>query len=462
MLAAATHTRAAVRLRDATPPRARPRAPRHHPLTPAPVCEPTTLLARQFRSAMTRGATACGVAGTGRRRSRPSGSCTRCGASRSRGRRCRSRPAARTPPTRRCLRRVEADGSGSRRAAGITCAAATGRARRRAARGAPTSAGAAAGTAECAGSDVHRSTSERRAGVVLSRPEVAGMSRRGGRRGGAGGAALAIVGAPIAVGFYSVEFGIAAILALGAFAWLLLKRPHAVAWFAARRGATLTGIVLCACLLMAGLVAGAVSREDDARAAARLQQNETEMQAGRDRDAAEEAQRRTSARAVEAQRTAERAQVEAIEARRTPSERAALASAQLSGNGTAVDRFCAANLLLAPIPADQQHAADVRTALHALRRAERAALREQRDSFDEGRGLVCGDGEISPSCTCHGSHRGCCSHHGGVRGCEPLPDEVSCPTPSPLKRDQSIVTRSPLSASGPPRRRCCRQQTRRV
>jgi hypothetical protein len=31
--------------------------------------------------------------------------------------------------------------------------------------------------------------------------------------------------------------------------------------------------------------------------------------------------------------------------------------------------------------------------------------------------LLCGDGSLSPSCTCGGSHRGCCSWHGGVAGC---------------------------------------------
>lgn len=33
--------------------------------------------------------------------------------------------------------------------------------------------------------------------------------------------------------------------------------------------------------------------------------------------------------------------------------------------------------------------------------------------------LFCRDGSTSPTCTCAGSHRGCCSWHGGVAGCEP-------------------------------------------
>ncbi len=32
--------------------------------------------------------------------------------------------------------------------------------------------------------------------------------------------------------------------------------------------------------------------------------------------------------------------------------------------------------------------------------------------------LLCCDGTLSPSCTCGGSRRGCCSHHGGVCGCD--------------------------------------------
>lgn len=31
--------------------------------------------------------------------------------------------------------------------------------------------------------------------------------------------------------------------------------------------------------------------------------------------------------------------------------------------------------------------------------------------------LLCRDGTTSPTCTCGGPRRGCCSHHGGVAGC---------------------------------------------
>jgi outer membrane protein OmpA-like peptidoglycan-associated protein len=35
-----------------------------------------------------------------------------------------------------------------------------------------------------------------------------------------------------------------------------------------------------------------------------------------------------------------------------------------------------------------------------------------------GGGLMCNDGTMSPTCSCAGSHRGCCSWHGGVAGCQ--------------------------------------------
>ncbi len=36
------------------------------------------------------------------------------------------------------------------------------------------------------------------------------------------------------------------------------------------------------------------------------------------------------------------------------------------------------------------------------------------------RGLLCCDGEQSPTCKCHGPHQGCCSHHRGICGCTPV------------------------------------------
>lgn len=43
----------------------------------------------------------------------------------------------------------------------------------------------------------------------------------------------------------------------------------------------------------------------------------------------------------------------------------------------------------------------------------------QKDPAPSGGGSVqCRDGSASPTCSCGGSLRGCCSHHGGVAGCK--------------------------------------------
>jgi len=52
----------------------------------------------------------------------------------------------------------------------------------------------------------------------------------------------------------------------------------------------------------------------------------------------------------------------------------------------------------------------------AAERRRRAADNPPAEAWPQG--LRCNDGTMSPSCTCGGSHRGCCSHHGGVAGCE--------------------------------------------
>ncbi len=49
------------------------------------------------------------------------------------------------------------------------------------------------------------------------------------------------------------------------------------------------------------------------------------------------------------------------------------------------------------------------------RKREEAAERRAARSYGA---LLCNDGTTSPTCTCGGSHRGCCSRHGGVAGCE--------------------------------------------
>ncbi len=49
--------------------------------------------------------------------------------------------------------------------------------------------------------------------------------------------------------------------------------------------------------------------------------------------------------------------------------------------------------------------------------AKRRAAAVQRRANRSSRSLLCRDGTLSPTCTCGGSRRGCCSHHGGVAGC---------------------------------------------
>jgi hypothetical protein len=79
---------------------------------------------------------------------------------------------------------------------------------------------------------------------------------------------------------------------------------------------------------------------------------------------------------------------------------------------------------------DEQALAKQQKAEQAKRQAEekrrqaaaehQRRIEEERESrrMSEPEGLLCCDGSISPSCSCGGSHRGCCSHHGGVCGCQ--------------------------------------------
>jgi hypothetical protein len=55
--------------------------------------------------------------------------------------------------------------------------------------------------------------------------------------------------------------------------------------------------------------------------------------------------------------------------------------------------------------------------LAAERERRRQAAEAERANRSSG-GLLCNDGTLSPTCTCAGSHRGCCSWHGGVAGCQ--------------------------------------------
>mgnify|MGYP000482202019 CR=1 FL=1 len=111
----------------------------------------------------------------------------------------------------------------------------------------------------------------------------------------------------------------------------------------------------------------------------------------------------------------------------TASELAARAMAALRGAGPRAERYCAAFRELEAVPASQQPDPSVRGAWRAVESAERLALREYQAANNDGRRLLCRDGQLSPSCSCRGPRRGCCSWHGGVRGCEPLPSRVLCP-----------------------------------
>lgn len=123
-----------------------------------------------------------------------------------------------------------------------------------------------------------------------------------------------------------------------------------------------------------------------------------------------------------------KAEEQAIEAARTPFERANLAIAVL--NGVAMPGkhgpVCRAHSLLDRITTEDRASSKVREALALLARKEAAQLLAERPAFEKQRGLLCGDGWISP-CQCQGSHRGCCSHHRGVAECEPYPTRVGCP-----------------------------------
>lgn len=66
--------------------------------------------------------------------------------------------------------------------------------------------------------------------------------------------------------------------------------------------------------------------------------------------------------------------------------------------------------------AKQEAAAAKREAAARQQRSSQPASTSGSHSSSSG-ALRCCDGSISPSCTCAGSRRGCCSHHGGVCGC---------------------------------------------
>lgn len=63
----------------------------------------------------------------------------------------------------------------------------------------------------------------------------------------------------------------------------------------------------------------------------------------------------------------------------------------------------------------REQAAIQKAKLRLAKMKQKEAEAEEREA---SRRLMCCDGTPSPSCSCYGSHRGCCSHHGGVCGCE--------------------------------------------
>lgn len=64
----------------------------------------------------------------------------------------------------------------------------------------------------------------------------------------------------------------------------------------------------------------------------------------------------------------------------------------------------------------RRSSSSVSSSAHSSTRASsRSSTDDESDS--SSRSLLCCDGTLSPTCTCDGSHRGCCSHHKGVCGC---------------------------------------------
>lgn len=135
-------------------------------------------------------------------------------------------------------------------------------------------------------------------------------------------------------------------------------------------------------------------------------------------------------REVAEQRQAHEAR--ATDARRTQADRVAAASRILSSEDTAtpLERYCAAERELGPLPPGAARMSAFRPVFRAFRLAHRAALEDAREAARPGRMILCCDGMPSPSCECGRRNRsGCCSWHGGICGCEPLPDEVFCAIP---------------------------------
>lgn len=75
------------------------------------------------------------------------------------------------------------------------------------------------------------------------------------------------------------------------------------------------------------------------------------------------------------------------------------------------------------VAAERERQQQARAAERERQQQRRAGERHRRAASEAPtdqapRGLRCRDGTLSPSCSCGGPHRGCCSWHGGVAGCE--------------------------------------------
>jgi hypothetical protein len=81
--------------------------------------------------------------------------------------------------------------------------------------------------------------------------------------------------------------------------------------------------------------------------------------------------------------------------------------------------YCVAKCIEVRHARERQRQLEEREA--AVAKAQDAAAQRQAAADAEAnRGLMCRDGTESPSCLCHGPHRGCCSWHHGVAGCSAL------------------------------------------
>jgi hypothetical protein len=105
---------------------------------------------------------------------------------------------------------------------------------------------------------------------------------------------------------------------------------------------------------------------------------------------------------------------------------------------------CHAQRLAARLSPEEARSKEGRAFTRQTEQARRGILAVLRRDAMAYRGLLCSDGSSSPSCSCAGSHQGCCSHHGGVAGCEPAePVEFACPEMD--EREDAIENRNALA-----------------